>query len=102
MVSKKKFIKVKGLEKDFRIAFNDVDFCLKLLKEGYYNVYTPYVELYHHESISVGTPEAKTRDIEEFSKEIDLMYKRWENYIGNDLFFNPNLSKYSESFVIKV
>lgn len=98
MVSKKKYNEVNGLEEKFRIAFNDVDFCLKLLKKGYYSVYTPYVELYHHESISVGTPEAKTRDNDEFSKEIDLMYEKWEFQIENDPFYNENLSKKSEDF----
>ncbi len=102
MVSKKKYEEVKGLEKSFRIAFNDVDFCLKLLKKGYYNVYTPYVELYHHESISVGTPEAKTRDNDEFSKEIDLIYEKWEENILNDKFYNKNLSNKSEDFKILV
>lgn len=100
MVSKKKYEEVKGLEEDFRIAFNDVDFCLKLLEKGYNNVYTPYVELYHHESISVGTPEAKTRDNDEFGKEIDLMYERWEDLINEDPFYNINLNKKKEDFNI--
>lgn len=102
MIQKKKFLEVGGLEEKFRIAFNDVDFCLKLLKNGYYNIYTPYVELYHHESISVGTPEAKTRNNDEFSKEIDLMYEKWENDILNDKFYNKNLSLNSEDFRIDI
>jgi len=102
MVSKNKYSEVGGLEEDFRIAFNDVDFCLKLSKRGYYNLYTPYVEFYHHESISVGTPEAKTRDNEEFSREIDLMYERWEKEIKYDGFYNSNLTIASENFSIKI
>lgn len=102
MIDRKKYEEVRGLEEKFRIAFNDVDFCLKLLKKGYYNVYTPYVELYHHESISVGTPEAKTRDNDEFSKEIDLMYKKWEKNLLNDPFYNKNLSLKSEDFKISI
>ncbi len=102
MIDRKKYEEVRGLEEKFRIAFNDVDFCLKLLKKGYYNVYTPYVELYHHESISVGTPESKTRDNDEFSKEIDLMYKKWEKNLLNDPFYNKNLSLKSEDFKISI
>lgn len=102
MIRKDKFNSVKGLNKEFRIAFNDVDFCLKLYKEGFNNLYTPYAELYHHESISVGTPEKGTRDIKEFGKEIDLMWERWRKEITNDSFYNKNLSLSSEDFSIKV
>lgn len=102
MIQKKKFKEVGGLEEKLRIAFNDVDFCLKLLEKGYYNIYTPYTELYHHESISVGTPESQTRDIDEFKKEIDTMYERWEDKLLNDSFYNKNLSLRSEDFRIKI
>ena len=76
MVSKDKFREVKGFDEKFRIAFNDVDFCLKLLKAGYRNVYLPHVELFHHESISIGKPGSEQRNLEEFSKEIQMMLKR--------------------------
>lgn len=102
MINKKKFNEVNGLEEKFRIAFNDVDFCLKLLSKGYYNIYTPYVEIYHHESVSVGTPEAQTRDLKEFKKEINLMYKKWGNLLLKDRFFNRNYSLKSEQFQIKI
>jgi len=102
MVKKNKYLKVHCLDEEFRIAFNDVDFCLKLMKNGYYNIYTPYVELYHYESISVGTPEAKTRDPKEFGKEIERMYNRWEKLILNDPFYNKNLTLRSEDFAIKI
>jgi len=102
MIRKDKFNSVKGLNKEFRIAFNDVDFCLKLSKKGFYNLYTPYTELYHHESISVGTPDKGTRDVKEFRKEIDLMWKRWEKEIANDPFYNKNLSLSTEDFSIKI
>ena len=50
MVSKEKYLEVNGLEEDLQVAFNDVDFNLKLLKQGYYNICLNHVELYHHES----------------------------------------------------
>jgi GT2 family glycosyltransferase len=98
MINKEKYLKVNGLEEKFRIAFNDVDFCLKLTRKGYYNVYTPYVELYHHESISVGVPQDKTRDVEEFEKEIDLMYEIWGEFLLEDPFYNRNLTLTEENF----
>ncbi|MDD3475165.1 MAG: glycosyltransferase, partial [Candidatus Dojkabacteria bacterium] len=101
MIKKTRYQEVKGFNENFRIAFNDVDFCLKLLKNGYYNIYTPYVELYHHESISVGTPESNTRDIEEFAKEINIMYERWERKLLDDSFYNRNLTKNRENFSIE-
>lgn len=102
MVKKSKYNKVGGLDEKFRIAFNDVDFCLKLRKEGYYNLYTPHVELYHHESVSVGTPEKGTRDIKEFIKEVKMRNKKWSNWILNDPFYNKNLSLMNGLFQIKV
>jgi len=63
--------KLGGLnEKDLAIAFNDVDFCLKVREAGYRNIFTPYAELYHHESAARGyedTPEKQAR----FAKEVN-------------------------------
>lgn len=89
MVSKKKFNKVGGFDPKFRIAFNDVDFCLKLFNQGWRNVYLPHVTLYHHESISIGQPGSKERDLNEFSKEIRMMLKKWKPLIENDPFYHP-------------
>jgi len=102
MIKKDKFLEVNGLDEKFRIAFNDVDFCLKLREKGYYNLYTPYVELYHYESVSVGTPEAKTRDTTEFNKETQMMYEKWNGLLLNDPFYNENLTLKSEDFAIKI
>ena len=91
MISKKKYEEVERLNEKLRIAFNDVDLNLKLIEGGYYNIFTPYVELYHHESISVGKPQLGTRDLEEFKREVNYMKKQWKEYISNDPFYNPNL-----------
>ncbi|WP_158701057.1 glycosyltransferase [Phytohalomonas tamaricis] len=98
VVSKKAFKEVGGLnETELKIAFNDVDFCLKLLEAGYRNVWTPYAELYHHESVSRGyedTPEKQAR----FNSEIDYMKSRW----GTDHYVDPayslNLTLNKEDF----
>ena len=52
MVKREAFDKVHGLSEEFQVAFNDIDFCLRLGKAGYLVVYNPYAELYHYESKS--------------------------------------------------
>jgi len=92
MVSRKKWNQVGGLNEDLEVAYNDIDFCLELVKKGYYNVFVPMVELYHYESKSRGldlTPEKKKR----FDGEQAYMYKKWKNEIANDPFYNPNYTR---------
>jgi O-antigen biosynthesis protein len=93
--------RVGGLdEKYFKIAFNDIDFCLKIRKLGYDVVYTPYVKLYHYESKSRGpedTPEKQKR----FISECNIMVKRWGTNRIPDPFYNVNLTLSSENFGIR-
>ena len=98
VVRKKLYLEVDGLDQEnLGIAFNDVDFCLKLLARGYTNVWTPHAELYHHESASRGyedTPEKQSR----FKKEIACMLQRWGPMLRNDPAYSPNLSLDHEDF----
>jgi O-antigen biosynthesis protein len=86
------YLKVGGLdEENLRVAFNDVDFCLKLGELGYRCVYAPDAVLYHHESASRGAednPEKKAR----FKQETDWMRARWGSLIDNDPHYSPNLT----------
>jgi len=92
------FTKVDGLnETDLTVAFNDVDFCLKIRKLGLRNVFTPYAMLYHHESASRGkenTPEKRKR----FEKEVQYMRSQWREVIDNDPYYNPNLDPVSADY----
>ncbi|MBT6656938.1 MAG: glycosyltransferase family 2 protein [Proteobacteria bacterium] len=75
---------------DFKIACNDVDFCLRLIERGYRNVFTPFAQAYHHESISRGyedTPEKKAR----FEREKSLFQERHSTYLANS---DPYYNKY--------
>ncbi|MDG1193754.1 MAG: glycosyltransferase family 2 protein, partial [Arenicellales bacterium] len=76
---------------DFKVACNDVDFCLRLIEEGYRNVFTPFAQAYHHESISRGyedTPEKKAR----FEREKSLFQARHSAYLTHgDPNYNKNL-----------
>jgi O-antigen biosynthesis protein len=98
LVRKEVYQELGGLnEEDLKIAFNDVDFCLRVRERGYRNIWTPFAELYHHESISRGsddTPEKYGR----FQKEIRFMEERWGSKLRNDPYYNPNLSIVREDF----
>jgi len=91
-VRKKVFESVGGFdEENLSIAYNDVDFCLKLREKGLYNVWTPFSQLYHHEFLSRGDDFNET-NIERFKKERRFMLNKWKKFIDNDPYFNPNLS----------
>ena len=92
MVRRDRYMEVGGLdEKNLKVAFNDVDFCLRLRSHGYSNIWTPFAELYHYESKSRGyedTPQKRTR----FLIEVKYMRRRWSRLLENDPAYNPNLS----------
>ena len=84
-------------EQDLKVAFNDIDLCLKVSHLGLRNVWTPHAELYHHESVSRGvedTPEKKAR----FAKEVRYMLDRWGPELAEDPYYNPNLTLEEEDF----
>lgn len=91
MVAKSKFNEVNGLEEYLQVAFNDIDFNLKLLEKGYYNVCLNQVELYHHESKSRGL-DTTSEKYKRFVSEHDYMKDKWGKVIYSDKFYNPNLS----------
>jgi len=73
------------------IAFNDVDFCLRLRERGFRVLWTPFAELYHLESASRG-PDTTEETLPRFQREIAYMRKRWSAIIDADPFYNPNCS----------
>jgi len=91
-IEKKKFEEVKGLDEEkLKVAFNDIDFNIKLLEKGYYNVLLPMVELYHFESKSRGLDTAPEKR-ERFKKEVLSMQHKWGEKLTHDKFYNPNYS----------
>ena len=94
------FIEVGGFDEDkLVIAFNDVDFCLKVEAAGYRNLYTPFAELLHHESASRGQENTPDK-VRRFQGEIDAVKARWGERLLNDPAYNPNLSLDSEDFAL--
>ncbi len=97
LVRKEIFDEVGGLDASLSVAFNDVDFCLRILAAGYRNLWTPYAKLYHHESASRGyedTPEKIAR----FDGEIKIMLSRWGSALLADPSYNPNLTVTGPAF----
>lgn len=91
-VRREHYLTVNGLnEIDLTIAFNDVDFCLKLSARGLRTVFTPYALLYHHESASRGL-EDKPEKIARFRKEVAYLRDHWRPLIHNDPHYSPNLT----------
>ena len=97
MCSKQVYQSVGGFDaKEFGVACNDVDFCLRLMEAGFRNIYTPYARAYHVESASRGyedTPEKKDR----FNRELTRFRTRHQEILASgDPYYNCNLSRESE------
>jgi hypothetical protein len=91
VVRKSVWNEVDGLDETFAVAFNDVDFCLRVQQRGYRNLWLPQAELHHHESASMekeDTPEKQSR----FTSEVVLLRQRWGKLIDADPAWNPNLA----------
>ncbi len=98
-VKKEHYLSVGGLnETDLTVAFNDVDFCLRLLRCGLRNIYTPYAELYHHESATRGYEHECPIKQARFERECAYMVNTWGDIIAHDPAYNPNLALDAESF----
>lgn len=92
LTRKEAFTAVGGLDEvHLKIAFNDIDYCLKLRESGWKIVWTPFAELYHHESASRGYEDSPEK-IERFEREQSVMRERWASWIAADPAYNPNLS----------
>jgi len=98
VIRREVFEQVHGFdERHLPVAFNDVDFCLRVVKSGYRNLWTPFAEFYHHESASRGledTPEKLKR----FHGEAAYMRKTWAKLLDRDPAYNVNLSLQHEDF----
>ena len=102
MVKKELFKKVGGLDTGFAVSLNDVDFCLKLRKEGYLNVFTPFAELYHFESISRGLDDSGEK-AQRYNKESEVFREKWkEELVKGDPYYNPNFSLDRSDYSLKI
>lgn len=101
MVRRSVFDEVEGLNEEFKVAFNDIDFCLKVRKAGYLVVYNPYAQFYHYESKSRGQEDSADK-VARFQQETGLFGERWGELLENgDPYYNPNLTLDKADFSLK-
>lgn len=102
LVKKTLYEEVGGLSEDFAISLNDVDFCLKLRQKGYLNVFTPFAELYHFESVSRGL-DNQGEKAERYNKESEHFRSKWKEVLEKgDPYYNPNFSLDRSDFALKI
>lgn len=98
LVRKDRFDAVGRLDEEhLKVAFNDVDLCLRLREAGYRNVWTPYADLYHHES-ATRPSDLRPEQVERFMREERFMFDRWGELLFNDPAYSPNLTIAQEDF----
>lgn len=84
-------------ENNLAVAFNDVDFCIRVLKAGYRNIWTPFAELYHHESAGRGSDDAPAAQAR-FAQEVRYMQQHWHGLLTRDPAYNRNLTLHHTDF----
>ncbi|MCS3799958.1 glycosyltransferase [Niastella sp. OAS944] len=95
VVKKEKFLEAGKFDEVYlKVAYNDVDLCLKLYELGYKNIWTPFAELRHYESLSRGSDQ-EGENFKRYTKEKDHMIKKWPKYLLHDPYFNHNLSHHT-------
>jgi GT2 family glycosyltransferase len=97
MIRRQVWDQVQGLDENLAVAFNDVDFCLRVRAAGYRNVWTPFAEMTHYESASRGN-ETTPKKQERYLKEIEQIKSRWGHLLINDPAYNPNLTLAHDDF----
>ena len=102
LVSKELFEKAGGLDESFAVSLNDVDFCIKLREMGYLNVFTPFAELYHYESVSRGLDDQGEK-AKRYNEESARFRDKWKAVLEKgDPYYNPNFSLDRSDFSLKV
>ncbi len=93
--------KVGGLDESFAVAYNDVDFCLRIREAGYLIVWTPFAELYHYESKTRGLEDSEEK-LNRFKQEADAFKQKWGKLIeAGDPYYNPNFTLDRSDFSLK-
>lgn len=101
MTSRKCFEEVGGLDEQLKVAFNDIDYCMKLRKAGYDIIFTPFAEMYHYESISRGYEDTSAKEAR-FRSEVNYFMDKWGDVIRRgDPYYNPHLTLRYEDFSMK-
>lgn len=101
MTKKSVFQQVGGLSTELAVAFNDIDYCMKVRSLGKLVVYAPYAVLYHYESKSRGLEDTPEK-VKRFNREVAMFIKKWPDIIQNgDPYYNPNLTLRKSNFALR-
>ncbi|MBR2996560.1 MAG: glycosyltransferase family 2 protein [Lachnospiraceae bacterium] len=102
MVKKALFEEAGGLDESFAVSLNDVDLCLKLREMGYLNVFTPFSELFHYESVSRGLDDAGEK-AQRYNEESEHFRTKWKEVLEKgDPYYNPNFTLDRSDYSLKV
>ena len=102
MMRKALFTELGGLDENFAVSLNDVDLCIRAWKAGYVNVFTPFAELYHFESVSRGLDD-HGENAERYDRESEAFRAKWKDLlVKGDPYYNPNFSLDRSDFALKV
>lgn len=105
MVKKRIYDELGGLDETFEVSLNDVDFCLRCRQKSYLNVFTPFAELYHYESLSRGSDveDPHSENAKRYDREAEHFRTRWKEVIEKgDPYYNPNFTLDRSDFSLKV
>ncbi len=102
LVKKSLYQEAGGLDEGFAVSLNDVDFCLKLRQKGLLNVFTPFAELFHYESVSRGLDDSGEKAAR-YDRESERFREKWKEVLAKgDPYYNPNFSLDRSDFSLKV
>lgn len=102
LVKKSLYDQLGGLDEEFAVALNDVDFCLRLRELGYLNVFNPYCELYHFESKSRGMDDEGAK-AQRYDEEAARFREKWKKQLeAGDPYYNPNFSLDRSDYSLKI
>lgn len=105
MVKKHIYDELGGLDETFEVSLNDVDFCLRCRQKNYLNVFTPFAELYHYESLSRGSDveDPHSENAKRYDREAEHFRTKWKEVIEKgDPYYNPNFTLDRSDFSLKV
>ena len=101
MMRKALFTELGGLDENFAVSLNDVDLCIRAWKAGYVNIFTPFAEMYHFESVSRGLDD-HGENAERYERESEAFRTKWKDLlVKGDPYYNPNFSLDRSDFALK-
>ena len=100
MIKKTTFNAIGGMDEDLKVAYNDIDLCMKIRKLGLLITYTPYAKLYHYESRTRGY-EVSEENKKRLNLEEEILFNKWGDLIKEDPYYNKNLNSKKIDYTIK-